>query len=396
MGICSNNPSTSAKSEFLGKETFTKDWYGINYHDRSTHVISVHTDNADYLILVEDVFSEAFAIGLRHTGPSVTKQALITRNHTWKSGVAVRPDPDTRRWLDDNRDWLNEAITAAGGEPITAGERDTRLVALLPNYGTGQWDDCQYTIDMERIHDDFLKRVNEAAWHLCRNANGLREDERDSFLSRFEDSECFHEDHETCTEMLFPFPCTEKGGYTVRYLRVDAISFHKDHFDVSVVTDEGVREDDGDSLIQVISSRDMDTDQLADVAAWLEAADTDAEDGDEPYPEHLLEEISEVAEAVAEEAGMNVPYCESIDLGSTFPTVVGLIADPSVKPGDRDDVLSLLHFIAENGRLLPESLSDATLEECIGYILENRRTILQTIQTEIRDYYREWTGEELN
>ena len=94
----------------------------------------------------------------------------------------------------------------------------------------------------------------------------------------------------------------------------------------------------------------------------------------------VLSLIEETAEIIADSRGMNVPYCESMDM-SLFPVVVETMLGDE-QEGDLDD----LHFLAENGRLIPKGFKDASLEEIREYLLANKNEILTEIEEDCRYY----------
>ena len=94
----------------------------------------------------------------------------------------------------------------------------------------------------------------------------------------------------------------------------------------------------------------------------------------------VLSLIEETAEIISDTKGMNVSYCESMDM-SLFPVVVETMLGDE-QEGDLDD----LHFLAENGRLIPRGFKDASLEEIRAYLLEHRNEILDEIESDCRDY----------
>ena len=111
-----------------------------------------------------------------------------------------------------------------------------------------------------------------------------------------------------------------------------------------------------------------------------------------PNPEILLHYNAVIAEAVADKAGMNVPYCESIDLGEAFPTVLQLAIDPAGFE-NKDAALETLRFMAENGRLFPKSFSKKdNIGAFAGYVLEHEKEILCEIESDLNGYYRQWIG----
>ena len=94
----------------------------------------------------------------------------------------------------------------------------------------------------------------------------------------------------------------------------------------------------------------------------------------------ILALIEETADIISDNKGMNVSYCESMDM-SLFPVVVETMLGDE-QEGDLDD----LHFLAENHRLIPEEYREATIEEIRAYLLEHRDESLDEIESDCRDY----------
>lgn len=95
----------------------------------------------------------------------------------------------------------------------------------------------------------------------------------------------------------------------------------------------------------------------------------------------ILDLIEDTADIIAENHGMNISYCESMDM-SLFPVVVETMLGYVEQEGDLDD----LHFLAKNGRLIPEEYKDSTIEEIRAYLLEHKQEILDEIETDCRYY----------
>lgn len=93
----------------------------------------------------------------------------------------------------------------------------------------------------------------------------------------------------------------------------------------------------------------------------------------------ILSLIDETADIIAEHYGHNVPYCESMDM-SLFPQIVYAMLD------EEDPYLGDLQFLAFNGRILPEELSEATLDEFRTYCREHKDLLLKEIEVECRCY----------
>lgn len=99
--------------------------------------------------------------------------------------------------------------------------------------------------------------------------------------------------------------------------------------------------------------------------------------------------IDKAADAIAEAQGMNVNYCESMDM-DLFPVVVKVIGD-DYDEDEIEGVLSDLRFLAMNGRLIPEELKDATYEEIQAYLIENKEEILEEIAGDCLWYIDEYS-----
>jgi len=93
----------------------------------------------------------------------------------------------------------------------------------------------------------------------------------------------------------------------------------------------------------------------------------------------ILDLISETADIIADYHGMNVPYCESMDMSLFHQPILAMLDDEEADLGD-------LQFLAENNRLLPDSLAKASLDEFRAYCKEHRDEILNEIEQECQDY----------
>lgn len=94
----------------------------------------------------------------------------------------------------------------------------------------------------------------------------------------------------------------------------------------------------------------------------------------------ILDLIAETADVIADYHGMNVPYCESMDMSLFHQPVLAML--------DEDDEPDLgdLQFLAQNNRLLPKSLAEATMEQFKAYCKEHRDEILDEIEQECQIY----------
>ena len=93
----------------------------------------------------------------------------------------------------------------------------------------------------------------------------------------------------------------------------------------------------------------------------------------------ILDLIAETAGIIADYHGMNVPYCESMDMSLFHQPILAMLDDEEADLGD-------LQFLAENNRLLPDTLSEASLDEFRAYCKEHRDEILDEIEQECQDY----------
>ena len=93
----------------------------------------------------------------------------------------------------------------------------------------------------------------------------------------------------------------------------------------------------------------------------------------------ILDLIAETADIIADYHGMNVPYCESMDMSLFHQPILAMLDDEEADLGD-------LQFLAENNRLLPDSLAEATMDEFRAYCKEHRDEILNEIEQECQNY----------
>lgn len=110
----------------------------------------------------------------------------------------------------------------------------------------------------------------------------------------------------------------------------------------------------------------------------------------------ILSLIEETADVIAEKHGMNVTYCESMDM-SLFPVVVEAMLDSySEDELIERNVLGDLHFLAKNGRLIPEEYEDASYQEIREYLLAHKEEILADIEDDCKSYLAEYDEEDIN
>ena len=257
--------------------------------NRDGLLLRFNTDKAEFMLFHEDIFSDAVAVAIRRTKDANTKFRINSAFLDLLPTVATVAGKETMAHLRAHKDYLNEIIEEYGGDPITDDEDEMRLVAVFPSFSTGQYSDCQYTLDMRFIRDRYAEKVCEIGMKLAKD----RHDEEfgddipyGEGFDTFSGDEVFFEDYESCSEISFPMYLDESGNIltdldfakdSVRYAGVrkcsiDSISIAKDSFSVMVVTDEGRRDDGGDDLLQKVDSKDMSLDQLNEVLIGLELA----------------------------------------------------------------------------------------------------------------------------
>lgn len=112
----------------------------------------------------------------------------------------------------------------------------------------------------------------------------------------------------------------------------------------------------------------------------------------------LWNDLDTIQEAVAEEAGMNLPYCPSIDF-TAFPYILALLFDEDELTrdvretlGDETAFLETLRFLAENDRIISREVRYQTLGHIRTWIRSNEDKVLAAIRETIEGYYEEYTG----
>lgn len=232
-------------------------------------------DKAEFMLFQECDFSDAVAVAIRRVTDANTKFRINNAYFDLLPAVASVADKEMMAHLRAHKDFLNEIIEEYGGDPITDDEDEMRLVAVFPSICTGQYLDCQYTLDMRLFRDRYAEKVCEIGMELSKRKND----------EQFGD-EIFFDDCEAGSEISFPMYLDESGNILtdldfakdcvryagVRKCSIDSISIAKDSFSVMVVTDEGRRDDGGDALLQKVESKDMSLDQLNEVLIGLELA----------------------------------------------------------------------------------------------------------------------------
>ena len=110
--------------------------------NNKTGLFAKSSEDADYLLFLEDCFSPGVAIFLRRSSGGPQKVRVNTGGcYHLISAVGAPPDEISMAYLREHKEVLNEIIEKYGGDRITDDEEGARLVAVLPNFGTGQWAD---------------------------------------------------------------------------------------------------------------------------------------------------------------------------------------------------------------------------------------------------------------
>ena len=112
----------------------------------------------------------------------------------------------------------------------------------------------------------------------------------------------------------------------------------------------------------------------------------------------ILDLIDETAAMIAEGHGMNVSYCESMDM-VLFPVIVYATMDDddfadAVEENeiDLDAFLSDLQFLARNDIAIPNELAEVSLDEFRAYFQKNRNYHLRRIVRDCQAYQEEYSG----
>ena len=100
--------------------------------------------------------------------------------------------------------------------------------------------------------------------------------------------------------------------------------------------------------------------------------------------EQLWNYIMNVIGLCADTYGHNVQYTVSMDC-SYIPDILRLfLTDDDEIDSKQESFLDGLHFLADNGRILPKKLKNASLEEIRDYVYEHDRNILGKIEMAFR------------
>lgn len=130
---------------------------------------------------------------------------------------------------------------------------------------------------------------------------------------------------------------------------------------------------------------------LGNLEAMLEkAAEAVQESMTVDSPADLQERVNNLWNAIVKERGMNVTYCESMDI-ELFNTIISVLQDdePEMEE-DRKKLLDSLHFFSANNRCLPVTLKNASLGEITAYVIAHEKEILREISNEIYNYEKEF------
>ena len=92
----------------------------------------------------------------------------------------------------------------------------------------------------------------------------------------------------------------------------------------------------------------------------------------------LQDRLAEIYNAIAEDAGANIEYTESIN-GSVFPSVVAVAAG-DFEDSNRENCFNDCRFLAENNFILPSSLAKASEKEIEDYTHNNEDDILNAVE----------------
>ena len=111
-------------------------------------------------------------------------------------------------------------------------------------------------------------------------------------------------------------------------------------------------------------------------------------------PGCLLDDISRAADAVAEARGMNVPYCESIDLGDVFPAIVKFALYPDNLGENEESILDTLHFVSEQGSIFPKEMKTASVEQFKEYFDQHYQELLIMVRNDVDHYLAEFEEED--
>ena len=138
--------------------------------------------------------------------------------------------------------------------------------------------------------------------------------------------------------------------------------------------------------------------KASDLALILHDATLAREAAQRAKRQKLEDDMVEIADAIGEEKGQNVPYVASINL-SEFPWVLELLKEDDEREWDgksRENILDTCRFLAWNGNKFPEEMKDATFEQFLAYAREHEDEILDEIREDVEDDYEDAVGSKFN
>ncbi len=136
--------------------------------------------------------------------------------------------------------------------------------------------------------------------------------------------------------------------------------------------------------------------KASDLALILHDAAFAREAAQRAKRQRLEDDMDEIADAIAEEKGQNVPYVASIDL-SEFPWVIELLKDPEEMDWNEkniENIIDTCRFLASNGNKFPKEMKDATFEQFLAYAREHEDEILDEIRKDVENDYKDSVGAE--
>lgn len=135
--------------------------------------------------------------------------------------------------------------------------------------------------------------------------------------------------------------------------------------------------------------------KASDLALILHDATLAREAAQRAKRQKLEDDMVEIADAIAEEKGQNVPYVASIDL-SEFPWVLELLKEDGERDWKEEDrrelILDTCRFLAANGNKFPTEMEEASFEEFLAYAREHEDDILDEIRKDVESDYEDATG----
>lgn len=102
--------------------------------------------------------------------------------------------------------------------------------------------------------------------------------------------------------------------------------------------------------------------------------------------ERFKKRINEIYDEIAEDAGPNISYVESMN-GSLFPQMIQLITGDH-EERDLPEMIRECRFLAENDFILPESIAESSDGAFLDYIEDHKSDILKEIESNAESDYR--------